>query len=73
VWAAGRRVVYDPDTVLYHFESSSRSPHVEKWEIDRLVGRWLHCSDQDPFSNPNFHPESFHMVPRHQLADGTVT
>jgi GT2 family glycosyltransferase len=73
VWAAGQRVVYDPDTVLYHFESSSRSPHVEKWEIDRLVGRWLYCSDHDPFSNPNFHPESFHMVPRHQLADGTVT
>jgi hypothetical protein len=46
---------------------------VEKWEIDRLVGRWLYCSDHDPFSNPNFHPESFHMVPRHQLADGTVT
>jgi GT2 family glycosyltransferase len=73
VWAAGQRVVYDPDTVLYHFESSSRSPHVEKWEIDRLVDRWLYCSEQDPFSNPNFHPESFHMIPRHQLADGTVT
>jgi O-antigen biosynthesis protein len=73
VWGAGRRVVYDPDTVLYHFESSSRSPHVEKWEIDRLVGRWLYCSKHDPFSNPNFHPESFHMIPRRQLADGTVT
>jgi GT2 family glycosyltransferase len=73
VWGSGRRVVYDPDAVLYHFESSSRSPHVEKWEIDRLVARWLSCSDHDPFSNPNFHPDSFHMVPRLQLADGTVT
>lgn len=72
VWASGRRVVYDPDTVLYHFESSSRSPEVKEWEIGRLVGRWLHCSKDDPFSNPNFHPHSFHMVPRVELADGSL-
>jgi O-antigen biosynthesis protein len=54
VWASGRRVVYDPDTVLFHFESSSRSPHVEEWEINGLTDRWLPMSDVDPFSNPSF-------------------
>jgi GT2 family glycosyltransferase len=54
VWTTGNRVVYDPDTVLYHFESSSRSPHVEEWEIDGMTDRWLPRSDVDPFSNPHF-------------------
>ncbi len=54
VLATGRRVVYDPDTVLTHFESLSRSPHVEEWEINRLTDRWLPVSDLDPFSHPSF-------------------
>lgn len=49
----GRRIVYDPDTVLYHFESSSRSTDVEDWEKDQLRGRWLPITTVDPFSNPN--------------------
>ena len=28
----GQRIVYDPDPILHHFESSSRSPVVEAWE-----------------------------------------
>jgi glycosyltransferase involved in cell wall biosynthesis len=52
-YAQGRRVVYDPDLVLYHFESSSRSTEVEEWEKDRLKGRWLPLTAVDPFSNPN--------------------
>jgi O-antigen biosynthesis protein len=51
--AAGRRVVYDPDTVLYHFESSSRSMEVEQWEKEALVDRWLPLTAIDPYSNPN--------------------
>lgn len=51
--AAGRRVVFDPDTVLYHFESSSRSMEVEKWEKDTLAGRWMPLTATDPYSNPN--------------------
>jgi GT2 family glycosyltransferase len=54
VWNSGRRVVYDPDTVLYHFESSSRSPQVEEWELDRFLERWGPVCSVDPFSNPNF-------------------
>jgi O-antigen biosynthesis protein len=53
-WSSGRRVVYDPDTVLYHFESASRPTQVEEWEIDRTIDRWLSLTDPDPFSNPNF-------------------
>jgi O-antigen biosynthesis protein len=51
--AAGHRVLYDPDLVLYHFESSSRSTEVEDWEKDRLKERWLQLTAVDPYSNPN--------------------
>lgn len=51
--AAGRRVVYDPDTVLFHFESSSRSTEVEEWEKEALLERWLPLTATDPYSNPN--------------------
>jgi len=51
--AGGRRVVYDPDLVLYHFESSSRSTEVEDWEKERLEERWLPLTAIDPYSNPN--------------------
>jgi GT2 family glycosyltransferase len=53
VVAGGRRVVYDPDTVLHHFESSSRSSEVEDWEKEWLRERWLPMTAQDPYSNPN--------------------
>jgi O-antigen biosynthesis protein len=51
--SAGSRIVYDPDTVLYHFESSSRSTDVEDWEKDQLRGRWLSITGTDPYSNPH--------------------
>jgi GT2 family glycosyltransferase len=49
----GLRVVYDPGTRLYHFESSSRSPEVEDWELEALVERWSEMTDPDPYSNPS--------------------
>ncbi|MGN6255072.1 MAG: glycosyltransferase [Solirubrobacterales bacterium] len=52
-YARGRRIVYDPDLVLYHFESSSRSTEVEAWEKERLLDRWGPLTAVDPFSNPN--------------------
>lgn len=52
VRAAGERVVYDPDTVLFHFESSSRSTEVERWEKERFLQRWLPLTAVDPASNP---------------------
>jgi GT2 family glycosyltransferase len=51
--AAGRRVVFDPDTVLHHFESSSRSMEVEQWEKETLAERWMPLTATDPYSNPN--------------------
>ena len=60
VHSSGRRIVYDPDLVLFHFESSSRSAKVEEWEFERLVDRWRRFAAVDPFGNPNLH----HGVPR---------
>ncbi len=48
----GLRVVYDPDTILYHFESSSRSSDVDDWEMEMLIERWAHLTVPDPYSNP---------------------
>jgi GT2 family glycosyltransferase len=58
--ANGMRVVYDPDTVLYHFESSSRSTEVEDWEKERLHDRWLPLTAVDPHTNPKLR----HGAPR---------
>lgn len=51
--ATGRRVVFDPDTVLHHFESSSRSMEVEQWEKETLAERWMPLTATDPYANPN--------------------
>jgi O-antigen biosynthesis protein len=58
--AHGHRVVYDPDTVLHHFESSSRSTEVDDWEKDQLRGRWLPLTMIDPSTNPHLR----HGMPR---------
>ncbi|MBS1887185.1 MAG: glycosyltransferase [Actinobacteria bacterium] len=53
----GRRVVYDPDLVMHHFESSSRSSDVADWEKEKLLERWRGATDPDPYSNPYLHRE----------------
>jgi GT2 family glycosyltransferase len=53
VYDSGHRIVYDPDLVLFHFESSSRNPVVEEWEVKQLVDRWRHLAAVDPYGNPN--------------------
>jgi GT2 family glycosyltransferase len=53
VHVSGRRIVYDPDLILFHFESSSRDPVVKEWEIKQLVDRWAPVAAVDPFGNPN--------------------
>lgn len=50
--AMGKRVVYDPDLVMHHFESSSRSSDVADWEKDLLLQRWGALTSPDPYSNP---------------------
>jgi GT2 family glycosyltransferase len=49
----GERVVYDPDLVMHHFESSSRSSDVADWEKSELLARWGTVTTPDPYSNPN--------------------
>lgn len=56
--AAGKRVVYDPDLVMFHFESSSRSSDVDDWEKEAFEAKWLARTAVDPFSNPNLQFES---------------
>ena len=51
--ARGQRVVYDPGTLLYHFESSSRPTDVAEWEKELLIERWRPLIDPDPYSNPS--------------------
>jgi GT2 family glycosyltransferase len=51
--ADGQRVVYDPDTVLFHFESSSRSTAVDDWEKQLFLERWLPLTKVDPSTNPH--------------------
>ena len=48
----GLRTVYDADTVLYHFESSSRDTKVNDWEKSMLLERHSTVG-RDPYSNPN--------------------
>ena len=48
----GRRVVYDPDLVMTHFESSSRSMDVEEWEKAQLLSRWAPLTMANPYGNP---------------------
>lgn len=38
--ATGRRLVWLPDVQLYHFESRTREPVVQKWEYTWLRQRW---------------------------------
>jgi glycosyltransferase involved in cell wall biosynthesis len=72
IQSTGQRVVYDPDTVLYHFESSSRSSDVSDMELELFQRRWWHATFQDPYDNPNFHPATLHMVPPIYRPDGTM-
>jgi len=60
LYASGRRTVYDPDLVMYHFESSTRSTEVNDWEKERLLERWGSLTAVDPYSNPNLR----HGLPR---------
>ncbi|HWH19314.1 MAG TPA: glycosyltransferase, partial [Solirubrobacterales bacterium] len=48
----GRRVVYDPDLVMTHFESSSRSSDVADWEKAQLLHRWAGLTTSNRFGNP---------------------
>jgi GT2 family glycosyltransferase len=53
----GKRIVFDADVMMLHFESSSRSSDVADWEKLKLLARWARLTDPDPYSNPHLHAE----------------
>jgi GT2 family glycosyltransferase len=60
VRAAGYRILWTPDAVLYHLESRSRGKDVtsekrERLDRDkaRLIDRWGELLSSDPFHSPN--------------------
>ncbi len=72
VQAVGQRVVYDPDTVLFHFESSSRPEGYSPWELEQFRQRWRHATIVDPYVSASFHPTAGSMVPPVYRPDGSV-
>ncbi len=64
--AGGRRALYDPDLLMLHFESSSRSDAVEEWEMAYLLEHWHEQTSPDPYSNPNLR-DGFPTVGSHLL------
>jgi O-antigen biosynthesis protein len=65
------RAVVDPDTILYHYESSSRQADVSEWEI-RLLQERHSSAVPDPYYNPGFLETSLNYVAPVTLADGSV-
>jgi GT2 family glycosyltransferase len=48
----GKRVVYQPNAILYHFEGVSKAGTFQD-EIDRFVATWGPVMKRDPYYNPN--------------------
>jgi GT2 family glycosyltransferase len=67
VVAAGLRVLYDGDTLLYHYESATRSQTQQVFhpeDTDRMIETWGAIIDGgDPFYNPNLSLRTQDHVP----------
>jgi GT2 family glycosyltransferase len=50
VRASGHRCVYEPDAVLWHFESRSRVAGIRPEEVELIQRRWLSDLVDDPFT-----------------------
>lgn len=50
VRASGHRIVYEPDAVLWHFESRSRVAGIRPEEVELIQRRWLTDLIDDPFT-----------------------
>jgi GT2 family glycosyltransferase len=48
----GKRIVYQPHAVLYHFEGVSKEGTFQS-ETDKFVARWGETMKRDPYYNPN--------------------
>jgi len=68
IGARGYRILYDGSTILYHYESATRSQTQQVFhpkDTERMITRWgdfLHAGD--PFYNPNLSLRTQDHVPR---------
>jgi GT2 family glycosyltransferase len=70
--AHGFRIAYNPEVTLFHYESSSRSPHIDDADYALLRRRWAHYLDHDPYNNPNFFGANANFIHRLWQEDGTM-
>lgn len=49
----GHRIVWTPHARVYHFESRTRSPLLQPFEVETIGKRWRDRLDDDPYSNPH--------------------
>ena len=49
----GWRIVWTPHARVYHFESRTRSPLLQPFEVETIGKRWRDRLDDDPYSNPH--------------------
>ena len=65
--AAGLRILYDGATLLYHYESATRSQTQQVFhpeDTERMIGRWGSLlGEGDPFYNPNLSLKTQDHVP----------
>ena len=68
IGAAGYKILYDGYTILYHYESATRSQTKQVFhpaDTKRMTRRWGHVlADGDPFYNPNLSLRTQDHVPR---------
>lgn len=48
----GYRVVFTPHAQFFHFESQTRSPRLQTFEVAKIGARWRDKLDDDPYFNP---------------------
>jgi GT2 family glycosyltransferase len=68
IGAAGYKILYDGYTILFHYESATRSRTKQVFhpaDTKRMTKRWGHVlADGDPFYNPNLSLKTQDHVPR---------
>jgi GT2 family glycosyltransferase len=49
----GYRVLFTPHAQFFHFESQTRSPRLQTFEVEKIGARWRDKLDDDPYFNPH--------------------
>ena len=50
---AGYRIVWTPHAQFHHFESKTRSPKLQPFEVATIGARWRNKLEDDPYFNPH--------------------